>query len=79
MTDDSGGRSEIEIVRGPRDLDAVTAGIADELSQQYYLGYLSPGRKDGRWDNIRVEVRNGRYRIRRAPRLTATTEVNTPR
>src|SRR4030095_11036938 len=58
LTDDSGGRPEI--VRDPRDLDAVTAGIADELSKQYYLGYLSPGRKDGRWHNIRVEVRHGR-------------------
>ena len=47
MTDDSGGRTEI--VRDPRDLDAATAGIADELSKQYYLGYLSAGKKDGRW------------------------------
>jgi VWFA-related protein len=37
MTDDSGGRTEI--VRGLRDLDPATAGIADELSKQYYLGY----------------------------------------
>jgi len=62
MTDDSGGRTEI--VRDPRDLDAATIGIADELSKQYFLGYLSPGKKDGRWHSIRVEVRNGRYRIR---------------
>ena len=41
MTDDSGGRTEI--VRDPRDLDPATASIADELSQQYYLGYPSPG------------------------------------
>src|SRR5437773_8912277 len=62
MTDDSGGRTEI--IRNPRDLDSATAGIADELSKQYYLGYLSAGKKDGRWHSIRVEVRNGRYRIR---------------
>jgi VWFA-related protein len=62
MTDDSGGRTEI--IRHPRDLDFATAGIADELSKQYYLGYLSTGQKDGRWHSIRVEVRNGRYRIR---------------
>jgi len=62
MTDDSGGRAEI--IRHPRDLDPATAGIADELSKQYYLGYLSPEKKDGRWHSIRVEVRNGRYRIR---------------
>jgi len=62
MTDDSGGRTEI--VRDPRDLDPATAGIADELSKQYYLGYASLGRKDGRWHAIRVEVGNRTYRVR---------------
>ena len=62
MTDDSGGRTEI--VRNPRDLDPATAGIADELSKQYYLGYASLGKKDGRWHAIRVEVRNRAYRVR---------------
>ena len=41
-----------------RDLNPATAGIADELSKQYYLGYPSAGKKDGRWHTIRVEVRN---------------------
>ena len=62
MTDDSGGRTEI--VRDPRDLDPATAGIADELSKQYYLGYASPGQKDGRWHAIRVEMKNRAYRVR---------------
>jgi Ca-activated chloride channel family protein len=62
MTDDSGGRTEI--VRNPRDLDPATAGIADELRKQYYLGYTSPGKKDGRWHAIRVEVKNHAYRVR---------------
>lgn len=62
VTDDSGGRAEI--VRAPRDLDPATAGIADELSRQYYLGYLSPEKRDGRWHSIRVEVRNPRFRVR---------------
>ena len=62
LTDDSGGRTEI--VRHPRDLDPATAGIADELSKQYYLGYLSPEKKDGRWHSIRVELRNRNYRVR---------------
>jgi hypothetical protein len=62
MTDDSGGRTEI--VREARDLDPATANIADELSKQYYLGYPSPGKKDGRWHSIRVEVRNHSYRVR---------------
>ena len=43
MTDDSGGRTEI--VRDPRDLDPATASIADELSQQYYLGYPAAGQE----------------------------------
>ena len=62
MTDDSGGRTEV--VRSPRDLDPATAGIADELSKQYYLGYSSSGKKDGRWHAIRVEVKNHAYRVR---------------
>jgi VWFA-related protein len=62
MTDDSGGRTEI--LRDPRDLAATTAGIADELSKQYYLGYLSTGKKDGLWHSIRVELRNRSYRVR---------------
>jgi Ca-activated chloride channel family protein len=63
MTDDSGGRTEI--IRDPRDLDPATAGIADELSRQYYLGYTSTGKKDGRWHSIRVEIKNHRnYQVR---------------
>jgi VWFA-related protein len=62
ITDDSGGRTEI--IREPRDLDPATAAIADELSKQYYLGYASLGKKDGRWHAIRVEVRNRTYRVR---------------
>jgi Ca-activated chloride channel family protein len=65
MTDDSGGRTEI--VRAPADLDAVTVAIADELSKQYYLGYVSAGKRDSRWHSIRVELRDrtGRVRARR--------------
>jgi VWFA-related protein len=62
MTDDSGGRTEI--IRDARDLNPATANIADELSKQYYLGYPSEGKKDGRWHAIRVELRNRTYRVR---------------
>jgi Ca-activated chloride channel family protein len=62
MTDDSGGRTEI--VRDARDLNPATASIADELSKQYYLGYPSSWKKDGRWHSIRVELRNRAYRVR---------------
>ena len=70
MTDDSGGRTEI--VRDPRDLDPAIASIADELSQQYYLGYPSPGLKDGRWHTIRVEVRDPALKVRARKGYVAT-------
>jgi Ca-activated chloride channel homolog len=62
ITDDSGGRTEI--VREARDLDPVTASIADELSRQYYLGYVSPAPRDGHWHTIRVETRDSTLRVR---------------
>ncbi len=62
ITDDTGGRTEI--VRGFRDLDGATARLADELSKQYYLGYVSPGARDGRWHDIRVEVKDRRLAVR---------------
>ena len=62
MTDDSGGRTEI--VRTGQDLNPATAGIADELSKQYFLAYPAASHKDGRWHGIRVEVKRGPYRIR---------------
>jgi Ca-activated chloride channel homolog len=62
LTDDSGGRTEI--VKDSQNLNPATSGIADELSKQYYLGYPSLGKKDGRWHSIRVEVRNKAYRVR---------------
>jgi len=54
ITDDTGGRTEI--IHEIKDLDGATARIADELSQQYSLGYSGPGDKDGKWHRIRVEV-----------------------
>jgi VWFA-related protein len=70
MTDDSGGRTEI--VRTGRDLDPATASVADELSKQYYLGYPSQGKRDGRWHTIRVEVRDGRHLVRARRGYVAT-------
>ena len=62
ITDDSGGRTEL--VRSSRDLNPATASIADELSKQYTLGYASSLERDGRWHDIRVELRNRSYRVR---------------
>ena len=70
ITDDSGGRTEI--VRSGRDLDPATANIADELSQQYYLGYSSTTKKDGRWHSIRVETRDKSLRVRARRGYVAT-------
>ena len=41
-----------------------TAGIADELSRQYYLGYPSAGKDDGLWHEIRVEVKDRSLAVR---------------
>ncbi|MFN7917683.1 MAG: VWA domain-containing protein [Vicinamibacterales bacterium] len=62
ITDDSGGRTEI--IRFSRDLNPATASIADELSKQYSLGYASSLPRDGRWHEIRVEVRDRSLRVR---------------
>ncbi len=70
ITDDSGGRTEV--IRATRDLDPATAGIADELSKQYFLGYASTGVKDGKWHSIRVEVREGRHHVRARRGFVAT-------
>jgi Ca-activated chloride channel family protein len=62
ITDDSGGRTEI--IAGARNLDQATAGIASELSQQYFLGYVSTRPKDGRWHTITVQIKNRSYQVR---------------
>lgn len=62
ITDDSGGRTEI--VRSHSDLDAATAGIADELSRQYFIGYSGLAPKDGRWHTIEVRLKRGNHHVR---------------
>jgi Ca-activated chloride channel family protein len=62
ITDDSGGRTEIII--SASDLDPATASIADELSRQYFIGYVSNVVKDGRWHTIDVQLRRGNYQVR---------------
>ncbi|HXT70595.1 MAG TPA: VWA domain-containing protein [Vicinamibacterales bacterium] len=62
ITDDTGGRTEI--IMSPRDLDPATAGIASELSRQYFIGYSTSAPKDGRWHSIEIRVRKGNYTIR---------------
>ena len=62
ITDDSGGRTEI--IKNARDLDAATAGIASELSRQYFLGYSTSSPRDGRWHTIDVRLKRGNYTVR---------------
>jgi Ca-activated chloride channel family protein len=62
ITDDSGGRTEVIVSN--RDLDPATSRIADELSQQYFLGYVSGVPKDGKWHTIEVVVRRGNCTVR---------------
>ena len=62
LTDLSGGRTEI--VADPRDLRSVTQNIASELTNQYYIGYASTAKKDGRWHSIRVKARNPTFEVR---------------
>ncbi|OFV93372.1 MAG: hypothetical protein A3G76_01555 [Acidobacteria bacterium RIFCSPLOWO2_12_FULL_65_11] len=62
LTDDSGGRTEV--IGELRQLERTVAAIADEMGRQYYLGYASPGQKNGRWRSIRVEVRDLAHHVR---------------
>jgi VWFA-related protein len=62
ITDDSGGRTEA--IYASADLDPATARVADELSRQYFLGYVSSLPKDGRWHSIELQVRKGPYTVR---------------
>jgi Ca-activated chloride channel homolog len=63
ITDTSGGRTEI--VRDTAHLGEATARIAEELNNQYLLGYDSTRAPDGEYHSIRVRV-NGTttYRVR---------------
>jgi VWFA-related protein len=62
LTDDTGGRTEIIV--SARDLDPATAGIASELSRQYFIGYSTSAPKDGRWHAIELKLKKGNYTIR---------------
>jgi VWFA-related protein len=71
LTDDSGGRTEV--IRDARDLGPATAGIAAELSRQYYLAYAAAGPRDGRWRTIDVQVAGERgYHVRHRRGYVAT-------
>jgi len=62
ITGQSGGRTEV--VRATADLDTATASIAEELNNQYVLGYSSPKPGDGQFHSIRVRTTHDGYRVR---------------
>lgn len=59
----TGGRAFFP--RQASDLDGVFAQVVAELSNQYVLSYSSTNAaQDGKWRDIRVQVRTGRYDVR---------------
>lgn len=62
ITSQSGGRTEV--VQDVQGLQDATARIADELNQQYVLGYTSPKSTDGKFHSIRVAMKDSQLRVR---------------
>jgi Ca-activated chloride channel homolog len=72
ITNQSGGRTEV--VRNSADLADATARIADELNNQYLIGYTSPKGADGAYHSIRVKVAGMDYRVRARNGYVATRD-----
>lgn len=72
ITDSSGGRTEL--VRGSAEIDVATARIAEELNNQYLLGYTSPRGSDGLYHSIRVRIRGTDHRVRARNGYVATPQ-----
>ncbi len=62
LTGQSGGYTEI--ITDSSELGPATARIAEELNNQYMLGYSPDRPPDGEFRTIRVRVRTGDYRVR---------------
>jgi hypothetical protein len=76
ITGQSGGRTEV--VHDADGLQAATAHIAEELNNQYVLGYSSPKSADGKFHSIRVSMRDTSMRVR-ARNGYVGTPVSKPR
>jgi Ca-activated chloride channel family protein len=70
ITNESGGRTEV--VSTTDELSAAAARIAEELNNQYVLGYTSPKGADGKFHSIRVRATGGDYRVRARNGYVAT-------
>lgn len=77
ITGGSGGNTEL--VHETADLVAATARIADELNNQYVLGYYSPRPLDGTYRSIRVRAANPEHRVRARRGYIATPRTRRPR
>jgi VWFA-related protein len=62
LTDQSGGRTLV--VRSTSDMLTALGEIAEELDNQYLLGYVPPSPGDGAFHSIRVRIRDRAYRVR---------------
>lgn len=62
LTSQGGGYTEI--IRSTEELGPATERIAEELNNQYMLGYTPVKRADGRYHTVRVKVANDTYRVR---------------
>jgi Ca-activated chloride channel family protein len=59
ITGPSGGYTEV--IQASADLGPATERIANELNQQYSLGYTPAKPPDGQWRSIRVRIRDREY------------------
>jgi VWFA-related protein len=70
ITSQSGGTTQI--VHDAEGLDAATHTIAEELNQQYLIGYSPTHAADRQYHSIRVRVKGGDYRVRARNGYVAT-------
>jgi VWFA-related protein len=62
LTSQGGGYTEI--IRSAAELGPATERIAEELNNQYLIGYTPLRRGDGKYHLVRVKVANDSYRVR---------------
>jgi Ca-activated chloride channel homolog len=76
ITGGSGGNTEL--VHQTADLVAATARIADELNNQYVLGFYSALPLDGSYRSIRVRATNPEHRVRARRGYIASPRTKRP-
>lgn len=73
ITDESGGYTEV--IHQSSDLGPATARIAEELNQQYMLGYTLKRPPDSEFHSIRVRMKNELYKVRARRGYVAVPDV----